>query len=180
MERQPTSRLAEIQQEDIFLGELIDKRQEMLGNAPSWVITREDPDLQASAIVHVGRIVSVTIPGSIARLEERRQNIKSEREAYMNKHAPELMAQAEAFESGLRRERRVINRLFHELSRGFTTEEVISRRSSQLQKLEARKLTDPDLQAGFELISQQRQAEEVAKKQPVTIHVTTPVIAEIP
>lgn len=169
MEKQPTSRLAEIQQKDIFLGELIDKRQEMLRNALSWVITREDPDLQASAMVHASMIVEVTITGSIARLEERRQNLKVEREVYMSEHAPELIAQAEAFESGLRRERRVIDRLSHDLSRGFTTEEVISRRSSQLQELEARRLTDSDLQAGYELISQQRQAEEAAKKQPETL-----------
>ena len=159
MERQPVSKLAEIQRRDTNLGALIDKRQSMLQSAPSWNITREDPDIEAAARNHARILVEETIPGSISRLEQRRMDLRAERTAYIQEHAPELVAQAQAFESDLSRERRTVERLSRDLQRGFTTQEVIDRRTEALQSLESRKETDLDLQAGFELLSQQRQVE---------------------
>lgn len=159
MERQPVSKLAEIQNRDAVLGSLIDKRHAMLQSAP-WNITREDPDIEAAARNHARILVEVTIPGSISRLEQRRMDLRAERIAYIQEHAPELISQAQAFKSDLAQERRTVERLSRDLQRGFTTQEVIDRRTAALQALESRRETDLELQAGFELLSQERQAEE--------------------
>lgn len=157
MEKQPISRLTEIQQRDTVIGFLIDKRQGILQNAPSWNITREDPDIEAAARNHARRLVEETIPGSIGRLEQRRMDLEAERATYLQEHAPELIAQAKAFETDIMRERKIVERLSRDLQRGFTTQEVVDRRTAALQSLESRKETDLDLQAGFELLTQQRQ-----------------------
>lgn len=169
MERQTVSKLVEIQNKDVVLGSLIDKRHAMLQSVPSWNIFREDPDIEAAARNHARILVEETIPGSITRLEQRRMDLIAERTAFIQEHAPELVAYAQAFESDLTRERRAVERLSRDVQRGFTTQEVIDRRTAALQSLESRKETDLDLQAGFELLSQQRQVEADRVVLPETV-----------
>ncbi len=170
MEKQRLSRLGEIQQKYNTLSNLISKRRRMLESAPSWTITRNDPDVEAAAKAHARRLVEEIIPNSIIALEQRRSDLLAERTAYVQEHASELISHAEQFENDIAREENIIEKLKRDLKRGYTTEDVVNRRLANLQALESRRQTDLDLQVGLELLDQRRQS----KSEEEIIPETTP------
>jgi hypothetical protein len=168
MERTPESPLAEMQRKDATLRSLINKRLDMLQSAQSWVISREDPDVEAAAKNHAARIVEVTIPEGISLLEEKRNALNQERNLYIQDNADHLVDQALAFEEKVQVEEKVVDRLKRELQRGFTTQEVVDRRISELESLRLQGDLDPELQVGLELLMQRRQADEESEKEEDT------------
>lgn len=102
---------------------------------------REDPDIEAAASNHARILVEETIPGSIIRLEQRRMDLVAKRTTYIQEHAPELIAQAEAFETEVMRERRSDERLSRDLHRGFTTQDVVERKTANIQAINFHGLT---------------------------------------
>lgn len=159
-EKQPVSELTQIQGQQFALEAIIAKRQALLGSIP-WVITRADPDIEQAAKLHAQRIIAETIPASIARFQQRLSNLQEERNQYMQKHAPELKAGAQAHQALIETEEKIINRIARDIKKGYSTQEILDQRTAHLQDLKILGHLNPDLQAGSELLIQQEHAQEI-------------------
>lgn len=163
IEAQPRSRLAEIQKQDASWQVFIARRQAWIDWLPTATFNRPDPDLTEATKVHARRMAEVTLPANIARAQQQREALRAERIVYMQEHAPELIAQAQEFDVQIQQEQTIVGRLTRDLKRGFTTQEIVDDHRTRLQVMLDQKETDADLQAGFELLSQQATTEKIAE-----------------